>query len=39
MDARQEDLIASQKAFGLKTAYTTMALKLFKNFQALHDQS
>lgn len=39
MIARQEDLIASQKAFGLKTDYTTMVLKLFRNFQALHDQS
>ena len=38
MIARQQDMIASQKAFGLKTEYTTMVLKLYKNFQALHDQ-
>lgn len=39
MIVRQQDLIASQKAFGLKTDYTTMVLKLFKNFQALRDQA
>ena len=38
MIARQQDMIASQKAFGLKTEYTTMVLKLYKNFQALHDR-
>ena len=39
MIALQQDIIASQKAFGLKTDYTTMVLKLFKNFQALHDRA